>query len=81
MKRRQFLYMASLGLPLVSIFAKTVASTAWHLGRHGDFYFQQYASNVYIMHGINGGKDADAHCFIHNVSLIETAHGLIVIDP
>ena len=81
MKRRQFLYMVSLGLPLVPMFAKTVASTAWHLGHHGDFYFQQYASNVYIMHGINSGKDADAHCFIHNVSLIETAHGLIVIDP
>jgi glyoxylase-like metal-dependent hydrolase (beta-lactamase superfamily II) len=79
MKRREFLYLTT-GLPLMPLFGSRMPS-AWHLGHHGDFYFQQYASNVYIMHGINSGKDADAHCFVHNVSVIEATHGLIVIDP
>ncbi len=70
--------MASTFVPLLT-YANN--ATPWHLGHHGDFAFKAVADNVYIMHGINWGKDKDAHCFIHNPAFIESKHGIILIDP
>ena len=80
MKRRDFLYRVGISISLLISYAKSKEFTPWHLGHHGDFSFKPYAKNLYIMHGINSGKDVEAHCFIHNVAFIEATNGLILID-
>jgi len=78
MQRRDFLnklFLCSL-FPL----SQLEAYDAWHLGHHGDFQFKKMAKNLYVMHGINSGKDHDAQCFVHNPAFIESKNGVIVID-
>ena len=81
MKRRDFFSKIGVSIALFATQTKGIELGAWHLGHHGDFSFKAYGEHLYIMHGINSGKDVDAHCFIHNVAFIEAKHGLILIDP
>ena len=78
MQRRDFLNK----LLLFSLFplSRLQAYDAWNLGHHGDFEFKKMATNLYVMHGINSGKDHDAQCFVHNPAFIESKNGIIVID-
>jgi len=78
MQRRDFLiYSLFCCLPLSG---NSDEKRAWHLGHHGNFEFKKMAKNLYVMHGINTGKDDDAQCFLHNPAFIESKNGLIVID-
>jgi len=66
-----------------SIFALNIPSKVkkWHLGKYGDFYFKRMNKNVFVMHGVRENPNAENMRFVHNVGLIESKNGLIVVDP
>jgi len=80
MNRRIFI---SYAFCACSAFALNVSSKikSWHLGSYGEFYFKRMNKNVFVMHGVRENPNAENMGFIHNVGLIESKNGLIVIDP
>ena len=51
------------------------------LKKYGEFHFERYNDNVYIMHGPVVAPDIDNGGFMNNPAIIEGKKGLIVIDP
>jgi len=56
-------------------------SSDFTLGKYGTFEFEKMNENVYIMHGPVVGPNKENQGFMNNPALIESEHGLIVIDP
>ena len=77
MHRRTFLFLPFLSA--LTLFANP--SQPWHLGKYGNFTFENVHQNIYIMHGVISAPDDDNIGFITNPAFIETKHGLILIDP
>jgi len=75
--RRTFLF-----LPLLSSLSLLAnSSQPWHLGKYGNFTFENAHNNIYIMHGVISTPDDENIGFITNPAFIETKNGLILIDP
>lgn len=55
-------------------------SQAWVLPA-GEFSFEKVAEQVYVMHGPLGEPSVENHGFMNNPAIIESANGLIVVDP
>jgi glyoxylase-like metal-dependent hydrolase (beta-lactamase superfamily II) len=51
------------------------------LGKYGTFKFEKANDNVYIMHGPVVSPNKENQGFMNNPAVIESEHGLIVIDP
>ncbi|HIO95904.1 MAG TPA: MBL fold metallo-hydrolase, partial [Campylobacterales bacterium] len=58
-----------------------VVETEFKLGKYGTFKFEQANKNVYIMHGPIVSPNKENQGFMNNPALIESEHGLIIIDP
>jgi len=80
MKRRTFLSYCIFTTSLFA-FNPNTKIVKWSLGRYGLFYFKKMAKNLYVMHGVKANPNKENMGFIHNVVLIESKNGLIVIDP
>ena len=80
MNRRHFLSYALLSSINV-LESKNLTIKTWHLGKYGEFFFENIHKNIYIMHGVNSAPDAINRGFINNPAFIEAKRGLIVIDP
>ena len=56
-------------------------AAAWSLPGVGDFKFEPLTASVYVMHGPRSEPNPENHGFMNNPAFVETAHGVIVIDP
>ena len=56
-------------------------NSSFTLGKYGTFKFEKANDNVYIMHGPVVSPNKENQGFMNNPALIESEHGLIVIDP
>ncbi len=54
---------------------------ALELGKYGHFKFDKVHQNVYVMHGPVTEPNKENEGFMNNPTIIEGAHGLIVVDP
>jgi len=54
---------------------------AFTLKKYGEFAFEKVHRNVYVMHGPVSAPNKENEGFMNNPAVIESAHGLIVIDP
>ena len=61
--------------------AKSRDDSTFTLGKYGTFKFEKANDNVYIMHGPVVGPNKENEGFMNNPAVIESEHGLIVIDP
>jgi glyoxylase-like metal-dependent hydrolase (beta-lactamase superfamily II) len=66
---------------LVIILILNINSSAFTLGKLGEFEFKKSHNNLYIMHGPLENPNIKNEGFMNNPALIESKHGLIVIDP
>ena len=56
-------------------------ASVFTLGKYGTFKFEKANDNVYIMHGPVVGPNKENEGFMNNPAVIESEHGLIVVDP
>ena len=77
MNRRKFLFLTIASCGVLNAQSKIVK---WSLGKYGEFAFEPYVKNVSVMHGVNLPPDDANRGFINNVSMIESTHGVILID-
>lgn len=54
---------------------------AWSLQGVGEFQFEVVTKNVYVMHGPLQDPTPENHGFMNNPAFVESANGLIIIDP
>ena len=80
MNRRTFISYSLLTSSLFA-FNSDIKIKKWTLGKYGDFYFKKMNKNIFVMHGVKQNPNKENMGFIHNVVLIESKNGLIVIDP
>ncbi len=59
----------------------TTNVSAFTLGKYGTFKFEKVNDNVYIMHGPVVSPNKENEGFMNNPAVIESEHGLIVVDP
>jgi len=60
---------------------KDINASTFTLGKYGTFKFEKANDNVYIMHGPVVSPNKENQGFMNNPAVIESEHGLIVIDP
>jgi len=68
-------------LSLVVIGALSISANAFTLGKLGNFEFKKFADNVYILPGPPMEPNVENEGFMNNPAIIESEHGLIMIDP
>jgi glyoxylase-like metal-dependent hydrolase (beta-lactamase superfamily II) len=68
-------------LSLAVVGALSISANAFTLGKLGDFEFKKYADNLYIMPGPPMEPNEENEGFMNNPAIIESEHGLIMIDP
>ncbi len=54
---------------------------AFSLGKYGDFKFEKMGENLYVMRGPVMAPNKENKGFMNNPAIIESEHGLIVVDP
>jgi glyoxylase-like metal-dependent hydrolase (beta-lactamase superfamily II) len=54
---------------------------AFSLGKYGDFSFEKVHQNISVMHGPVTEPDKENEGFMNNPAVIESVHGLIIVDP
>ncbi len=59
----------------------THSLSAFTLKKYGEFHFEKFHDNVYIMHGPVVSPDIENEGFMNNPAIIEGKTGLIIIDP
>jgi len=73
--------MNKIVLSLVVAGALAVSANAFNLGKYGEMKFEKANQNVYIMHGPPVNPSVENEGFMNNPAIIESEHGLIMIDP
>jgi len=59
----------------------SIPAYAWELGHLGQFSFQPFAEQLYIMHGPLAEPNKENQGFMNNPAFIESQNGLILVDP
>ena len=72
---------ALTGCVLASLALLPLAANAWTLKGVGEFAFEAVSDKVYVMHGPLDEPNPENHGFMNNPGFIESANGVIVIDP
>jgi glyoxylase-like metal-dependent hydrolase (beta-lactamase superfamily II) len=66
----------------IEVESKSVENnSSFTLGKYGTFKFEKLNDNVYVMHGPVVSPNKENQGFMNNPAVIESEHGLIVIDP
>ncbi len=73
--------MNKIVLSLVVAGVLAVSANAFNLGKYGEMKFEKANQNVYIMHGPPVNPSVENQGFMNNPAIIESKHGLIMIDP
>jgi glyoxylase-like metal-dependent hydrolase (beta-lactamase superfamily II) len=68
-------------LSLAVVGALSISANAFTLGKLGNFEFKKYADNLYILPGPPMEPNVENEGFMNNPAIIESEHGLIMIDP
>jgi glyoxylase-like metal-dependent hydrolase (beta-lactamase superfamily II) len=66
---------------LLGIVLLSIGLEAFSLGKYGDFSFEKVHKNIYVMHGPVTEPNKENEGFMNNPAIIESKHGLIVVDP
>lgn len=73
--------MKKISFIIAAIIALSISLNAFTLGKLGEFKFVKVNDNVYVMHGPVMEPSKENEGFMNNPAIIESKHGLIVIDP
>ena len=68
-------------MSLALIGALSISAQAFTLGKLGNFEFKKFAENLYILPGPPMEPNEENEGFMNNPAIIESEHGLIMIDP
>jgi len=68
-------------LSLAVMGALSISANAFTLGKLGNFEFKKYAEGLYILPGPPMEPNVENEGFMNNPAIIESEHGLIMIDP
>ena len=66
---------------LAALLVWPTLANAWTLPGGGDYAFEAMSKNVYVMHGPKGEPSPENMGFMNNPGFIESANGVIVVDP
>ncbi len=72
--------LRKFGILAALIISSTIAG-GWTLPGVGDYAFENIGKNVFVMHGPTQGPNEKNHGFMNNPAFIESANGVIIVDP
>lgn len=73
--------MRKVTLLATAILFSSLSLNAFTLGKLGDFKFVKQPNGVFVMHGPVMEPNKENEGFMNNPTVIESEHGLIVVDP